>query len=156
MKISAGLLMCNKEAGELLYFLVHPGGPYHANKNEGSWGIPKGLTEENEDAEMAARREFEEETGIVPSGPYYALDFVKMKSGKLIYAWSFIGMWNPEQGIRSNMISLEWPIRSGKFIMIPEVDRAEWMAFDKASKMIHSAQLPFLERARQYYEHAMK
>lgn len=132
---------------ELEFFLVHPGGPFWAKKNEGAWSIPKGLADVDEDLLNTAIREFTEETGIVPKGPYQPLGSIKMKSGKMVHAWAFAGDWNPETGIKSNHIDIEWPPRSGKSISIPEVDRAEWMSFDQASVMINPGQLPLLRRA---------
>lgn len=131
------------------YFLVHPGGPFWAKKNEGAWSIPKGLTESAEELLDAAKREFKEETGIEPIEPFLSLGSVKLKSGKVIHAWAFAGTWDPADGITSNHINIEWPPRSGKFISIPEADRGEWMSFEKASMMIHAGQLPLLVRARQ-------
>lgn len=129
------------------YFLVHPGGPFWSKKNEGAWSIPKGLVDQGEELLSAAIREFKEETAIVPNGPFQSLGSIKMKSGKTIYAWAFAGVWNPADGITSNHIDIEWPPRSGKTISIPEADRAEWMAFERASVMINAAQLPLITRA---------
>ncbi len=146
--LTAGLLMCRKEKGELQFMLVHPGGPFYVKKNEGVWSIPKGIIDPNEKLEDAAEREFHEETGIKPQPPYHSLGSIKMKSGKIIHVWSFFGEWDEKtQPIISNTFDLEWPPKSGKFITTPEVDRAEWMNFDKASKMINPNQLPFLRRA---------
>ena len=149
--ISAGLLMCRKEKNELEYFLVHPGGPFYVKKNEGVWSIPKGVPENGEEILQAGQREFFEETGIKPSPPFQPLGSVKLKSGKTIHAWSFLGNWDPAQSIVSNIFKIEWPPSSRKFIDIPEVDKAEWMTFDKAVKMIHPQQIPFLQRARENY-----
>ena len=41
-KYSAGLLMYKIENGEILVFLVHPGGPFFKNKDFGYWSIAKG------------------------------------------------------------------------------------------------------------------
>lgn len=131
------------------FFLVHPGGPFWAKKNEGAWSIPKGLAEADEELLNAATREFKEETGIEPIEPFYPLGSVKLKSGKIIHAWAFAGEWDPQQGITSNHIQVEWPPRSKKFISIPEADKGEWMTFEKASVMINTGQLPLLVRARQ-------
>ncbi len=147
---SAGLLMYRKSEAELEFFLVHPGGPFWAKKNEGAWSIPKGLTEQHEELLDAAKREFEEETGIKPIEPFYSLGSVKLKSGKIIYAWAFAGEWSSHQGITSNNIDIEWPPRSKKYISIPEVDRAEWMTYEKASLMINPAQLPLLKRVQEF------
>jgi predicted NUDIX family NTP pyrophosphohydrolase len=146
---SAGLLMYRKLNDELEFFLVHPGGPFWSKKNEGAWSIPKGLAESNEELLNAATREFKEETGIDPTGPYHVLGSVKLKSGKIIHAWAFAGEWNPSQGITSNHIQIEWPPRSKKFISIPEADKGEWMSFEKASVMINAGQHPLLVSAQQ-------
>lgn len=139
--------MYRKDGTEPEFFLVHPGGPFWVKKNEGAWSIPKGLVDASEELLDAAIREFKEETGIDSAGPYQSLGFTKTKSGKTIHSWMFAGFWNPESGIKSNYINIEWPPKSGKILSIPEADRAEWMSFDKASVMINSGQLPLLKRA---------
>lgn len=148
---AAGLLMYRKKNDELEFFLVHPGGPFYVKKNEGVWSIPKGQPENGEDILQTAQREFFEETGIKPLPPFLPLGSVKLKSGKIVHAWAFRGDWSPNQGIVSNIFKIEWPPASKKFINIPEVDRAEWMTFDKAAKMIHPLQIPFLSKAREIY-----
>jgi predicted NUDIX family NTP pyrophosphohydrolase len=149
--IAAGLLMCRKQDNELEFFLVHPGGPFFVKKNEGVWSIPKGLPENGEDLLIAAQREFFEETGVKPSPPYQSLGTVKLKSGKIIHAWSFEGQWHAEQGVVSNIFKMEWPPSSKKFIDVPEVDKAAWMRMDEATKMINPQQIPFLTRAKTIY-----
>ena len=149
--LSAGLLMCRKPGHQLEFFLIHPGGPFFSKKNEGVWSIPKGMPEGEEELEATAKREFFEETGITPAPPFHALGSAKLKSGKIIHAWSFLGTWDSQDGIVSNNIQIEWPPRSGKFISTPEADRAEWMSFDKASVMINPGQKIFLERASVFY-----
>jgi len=150
-QIAAGLLMYRKEHSELEFFLVHPGGPFFKKKDEGAWSIPKGLLEKEEEILQAAQREFFEETGIQPEPPFHSLGSLKLKSGKTVHAWLFKGAWNPEHGISSNTCKIEWPPSSKKFIEIPEVDRAEWMNYDKAVKMINPNQIPFLKRATEIY-----
>lgn len=151
---AAGLLMCRWSHASLAYFLVHPGGPFYRNKEEGVWSIPKGLPEEGEDFLQTARREFFEETGIVPAPPYYPLGTIMQKSGKVVHAWTFLGEWEPETGIKCNTFSLEWPPRSGKKADFPEVDRAKWMSFEEAASMMLPAQRPFLGRAKDIYASA--
>lgn len=146
---AAGLLMCRKHQGELEYFLVHPGGPYYQKKNEGWWSIPKGIPEPNEKDMLAvACREFQEETGIVPSPPFFELGSIKQKGGKTVHAWAFIGDWSPEQGINSNEFEIEWPPASGRRQKFPEADKGAWMNLEEASHMIKDTQRPFLQTAQ--------
>lgn len=144
--VSAGLLMC-RVRGEFNFFLVHPGGPFFRNRNEGIWTIPKGLVDEGEDRLLAAQREFFEETGIKPTAPYYPLGSTRMKSGKQIFAWAFAGEWNEADGIKSNTFELEWPPRSRKRIQVPEADKGRWMSYEEAVGHVHPAQKVFLDRA---------
>ena len=73
----------------------------------------------------AARREFAEETGLEPWGPYQALGAVKYKNHKVVHAWAFEGDFDPATLV-SNTFELEWPRRSGRLIEVPEIDRAGW------------------------------
>lgn len=146
-KVTAGLLMCSYNKGNLEYFLVHPGGPFFSKKDKGWWTIPKGLPEENEELLVAARREFMEETGIQPSPPFYSLGSIKQKGGKEVFAWAFEGTWNPEDGISSNTFELEWPPKSGRKQKFPEIDKASWFTHEEACIMIKDTQKPFLEKA---------
>jgi predicted NUDIX family NTP pyrophosphohydrolase len=150
--IAAGLLMCRQSSGDIEYFLVHPGGPFFKNKNEGFWTIPKGLPETAEDLLIAAQREFNEETGIHSTPPFHPLGTVKQKGGKIVHAWSFLGDWNPTDGIIANTFKMEWPPRSGKFQEFPEQDRAEWMNYERAIQFIVPEQIPFLDRARKIHQ----
>lgn len=119
--------------------LVHPGGPLWANKDRGAWSIPKGLTDEGEDALAAARREFFEETGLRVEGEFVELGSHKQKSGKIIVAWGQEGDFDAEL-LKSNSFSMEWPPRSGKTAEFPEVDRADWFALDEALVKITTGQ----------------
>jgi predicted NUDIX family NTP pyrophosphohydrolase len=144
-KKSAGLLMYRRLAGRLEVFLVHLGGPFWARKDAGAWSIPKGEYAEDEDPLAAARREFEEETGITPTGELAALAQVKQAGGKVVTAWAFEGDCDPSV-IRSNSFSMEWPPGSGKMQSFPEVDRAAWFDIQAARARIHPAQTTFLDR----------
>jgi predicted NUDIX family NTP pyrophosphohydrolase len=125
-------------------FLVHPGGPYWINKDDGAWGIPKGEIEESEDALVAAQREFREETGSVVTGPFMALTPVRQRSGKLIRAWAARGELDPA-ALKSNLFSMEWPPRSGQMQSFPEVDRGAWFGLEEARVKISAGQLPLIE-----------
>src|ERR1700733_2784319 len=124
-KRSAGLLMFRVVEDEVEVFLVHPGGPIWAKKDKGSRTIPKGEYEPDEDPLVAARREFEEETGFRAAGKFLELGKSKQKSGKVVSAWAFQGDCDPDK-LTSNTCVIEWPPRSGIQIEIPEVDRGRW------------------------------
>src|ERR1700687_424353 len=138
-RVSAGLLMYRRRGGALEVLLVHPGGPFWAKKDLGSWTIPKGEQAEGEDELTTARREFEEETGIRPEGTFHPLGSVRQKGGKVVHAWAFEGDCDPA-AIRSNTFRVEWPPRSGQWQIYPEVDRAEWFGLDEARRRINPAQ----------------
>ena len=144
-KKSAGLLVYRQGAGHLEVFLVHPGGPFWAKKDEGSWSIPKGEISEGENPLEAARREFEEETGVTMAGDYEAVDPVKQPSGKMVYVWLVRGEVDPAS-IKSGQFSMEWPPRSGITQEFPEVDRGAWFAIDAARRKILKGQVPFLDQ----------
>ena len=143
-KQSAGLLMFRRGRGELQVLLVHPGGPFWKNKDLGAWTIPKGEHDAGEEALVAAAREFREETGIEPRGPFIALTPVKQAGGKVVAAWAFEGD-SDAAAIRSNTFSLEWPRGSGRFQDFPEVDRGAWFSLDEAKRKILRGQVPMLE-----------
>src|SRR5258708_37821145 len=91
-KRSAGLMMYRRSTADLQVFLVHPGGPIWAKKNKGAWTIPKGEYEEDGSPLVAARREFEEETGFHAIGEFIDLGSIKQKSGKVVSAWALRGI----------------------------------------------------------------
>lgn len=133
-------------ASELQVLLVHPGGPFFKSKDEGAWTIPKGELDAGEDALACAKRELEEETGIVANASsYIALGSIKQAGGKVVHAWAFEGDWD-ERTLRSNTFELEWPPRSGGTQSFPEVDRAAFFAIDAARAKLNPAQTPLLDR----------
>ncbi|KAA9039081.1 NUDIX domain-containing protein [Ginsengibacter hankyongi] len=142
-KQSAGLLLYRTGKNVLEVFLVHPGGPFWKNKDEGAWSIPKGEFGENEEPLKAAIREFLEETGKVVFGKFLKLNPVKQKSGKDIFAWALEKNIDAAQ-IVSNNFEMEWPPHSGKFQNFPEVDRGEWFLINEAKKKINAAQVSLL------------
>ncbi len=144
-KKSAGVLLFRLKSGELEVLLAHMGGPYWEKKDEGSWSIPKGEFDENEDPLAAAKREFEEETGTVPVGDFIPLEPLKQPSGKLIYAWALQAEFDPAT-LRCNMFSMEWPPKSGKQQEFPEIDRAEWLTPELAKRKILKGQAPFVDQ----------
>lgn len=135
--------MYRRREGSIEVFLAHPGGPFWAKKD--LWTIPKGEYEDGEDPLDAARREFHEETGFEPSGPYLPLGEIRQASGKLVLGWAFEGDCDPG-ALRSNTCWIEWPPRSGRQIEIPEVDRGAWFDIEKARARIFQGQEAFLDR----------
>src|SRR5918996_885310 len=112
-KRSGGLfLFRSAAAGELEVLLVHPGGPFWANKDDGAWSIPKGELHNDEDGLAGARREFAEETGFTPEGQFIDLGAIKQPGGKVVYVWAVNSNFDP-QGLVSNTFELEWPKNSG-------------------------------------------
>lgn len=143
-QLSAGILLYRRRQGSLEVLLAHPGGPYNAGRDAGVWSIPKGLIEPGEDDLAAALREFEEETGLRPEGPFLLLPAARYPSGKLVLAWAVEGDCDPS-AITSNTFEIEWPPRSGRSQSFAEVDRAAFFDIHEARRMILRAQAPLLD-----------
>lgn len=144
---SAGIIAYRKRR-RLEVLLVHPGGPFWRNKDLGAWSIPKGEYAGEEDAEIAARREFAEELGLELSAPLTALGQVKQRGGKFVTAFA-AELDLDVRSVRSNTFEMEWPPRSGKRQTFPEVDRAEWFTLEEAREKINAGQRPLLDRLAQ-------
>lgn len=142
---SAGILMYRRAGPQLEILLVHPGGPYWRRKDLGAWSIPKGEIEAGEDAELAARREFAEETGIAVTTPLQPLGEIRQRGGKRVVAFAIEGDVDA-RSISSNSFEIEWPPRSGRMQSFPEVDRAEWFELPAAHAKILEGQRPLLDR----------
>ena len=152
INISAGLLMYRVVKENLEVFLAHPGGPFFKNKDAGHWSIPKGEPDSEEsDLLITAKREFEEETGILPeASEFISLGTILQKGGKTVHSWAFEG--DLEQGYqhKSNIFKTEWPPNSGKQMMFMEIDRAEFFTANGAKKKIKQSQIEFIERLEKY------
>ena len=126
LKISAGTLLYRQRGDSLEVLLVHASGNYNRRS---PWGIPKGLPDEGESLEAAARRETEEETGV-RAGELFALgDVTYTKSRKRIHCFGGRAPADCEPRCAS------W-----------EIDGAEFVAIDEARRRIHPDQAPFLDR----------
>jgi predicted NUDIX family NTP pyrophosphohydrolase len=143
-KLSAGILLYRRKGNALEIFLVHPGGPFWARKDDGAWSIPKGEYVEGEPPFAAAKREFFEETGSSIDGDFVALGEFRQPSGKLITAFAVQGDIDPAS-VKSNTFSMEWPRKSGRMIEVPEVDRAAWFSPGEAAVKILKGQRPILD-----------
>jgi predicted NUDIX family NTP pyrophosphohydrolase len=144
-KKSAGILAFRKNAKGTEIFLMHPGGPFWKNKDAGAWSIPKGEIDETESEIDAAKREFEEETGIKVKGEMFALQPIRQKNGKLVTAWA-LDQDIDAAGITCNLFEMEWPPKSGKYQQFPEMDRAEWFSVTTAKEKIIPAQAALIDQ----------
>lgn len=144
-KTSAGLLLYRRRNDQWEVLLVHLGGPFWAKKDASAWFIPKGEVGPGEDQLSAAKREFQEETGLAPGTEVLELGTVKHKSGKQVYAWAFEGDCDPS-ALRSNTFQMEWPPGSGKTREFPEIDRAAFFTIEAAREKMHPAEFEFVTR----------
>jgi predicted NUDIX family NTP pyrophosphohydrolase len=145
-EVSAGVLVWRRRAGGPEFLLVHPGGPFWANKDEAAWSIPKGLMEPGEDGWSAAQREFAEELGRPIDGAAEPLTPCPTPGGKLILAWMVEADLDVAD-VKSNLFEMEWPPRSGRRASFPEVDRAAWFDPQTALERVHKGQRPILRDA---------
>jgi len=136
--------MHRRRAGTLEVLLVHPGGPLWRDKDDGAWSIPKGELDAGEAPLDAARREFTEETGLQPEGPFLELAPVTLRSGKLVRAWAVAGDCDPT-ALRSITFRMEWPPHSGHIAEFPEVDRATFFSLSTARRKLNPGQVPLLD-----------
>jgi predicted NUDIX family NTP pyrophosphohydrolase len=145
-KRSAGMLLYRPSGDSIEVLLVHPGGPFWANRDLGAWSIPKGEYEAGDDPLQAALREFEEETGQAPpTEELLDLGSVTQRGGKVIAAWAARGDLDPET-VASNTFTMEWPPRSGNLREFPEIDRAAWFDPSTARQKLVSAQAELVDR----------
>jgi predicted NUDIX family NTP pyrophosphohydrolase len=144
-KLSAGILLYRHQCGTLQVFLVHPGGPFWAQKDEGAWSIPKGEYHDSDDPLATAKREFREETGSEVTGSFRALSPLTQPSGKVVSAWAVEGDIDAAT-VKSNTFSLEWPPHSGKQAEFPEVDRGAWFDVPIARLKLQPGQRGFLDQ----------
>ena len=130
MKQSAGTLLYRTVDGVFEVLLVHASGNY--NKRS-PWGIPKGIPDEGETLEQAARRETVEETGIT-SESLRELGFIEYKkSRKRVHC--FCGP--APEGAEPRCAS--W-----------EIDKAQFVTIEKARELIHPDQCEFIERLEKW------
>jgi predicted NUDIX family NTP pyrophosphohydrolase len=142
---SSGILLWRMRDTRLEVFIAHMGGPFWARKDATAWSIPKGEYSSDEDELTAAAREFEEEIGV----PAPALDYVKLgefrqSSGKVIVAFAAESDLEVAE-VHSNTFELEWPPRSGRKQLFPEIDDARWVPLEEARVKLVKGQLPILD-----------
>jgi predicted NUDIX family NTP pyrophosphohydrolase len=149
-KQSAGILLYRRKRRKLEVLLVHPGGPFWAKRDLGAWSIPKGEVEKGEDLLARARQELKEETGFSCDGPFLALRPVQ-QSSKVVHAWAAQGDGDPDS-IVSNTVTLEYPPRSGRFLTIPEVDKAGWFDLTTARQKLLPGQRDLVRQLEERLE----
>jgi predicted NUDIX family NTP pyrophosphohydrolase len=133
-------------------FLVHPGGPFFRNRDDGAWSIPKGEVEDGAEPLDAALREFAEETGAAPPpGELVPLGEIRQKGGKRVLAWAIEGDL-PPSSVKSNTFEIEWPPRSGRKETFPEIDRAEFFPAELARRKLNPAQVELVDRLERKLE----
>jgi predicted NUDIX family NTP pyrophosphohydrolase len=143
---SAGLLPYRVRDGRTEVLIAHMGGPLWARREDGAWSIVKGEYEEAEEPLAAARREFEEETGVsAPPAAARELGEVRQSGGKRVTAWAVEADLDPAS-LHSNTFQLEWPPRSGRVQEFAEVDRFEWCDLELARRRLVKAQTELLDR----------
>ncbi|HYC16764.1 MAG TPA: NUDIX domain-containing protein [Pseudolabrys sp.] len=141
-EVSAGILVFRRKR-RLELLLAHPGGPYWRNKDAGAWSIPKGNVESG-DLLACAKREFNEETGLVADGKLVALSPQRQKSGKTVHAFALEADFDIA-AFSSNTFEMEWPPHSGKHRSFPEVDRIAYFSLATARRKILLGQRAFID-----------
>lgn len=143
-KFSAGILLYRYKNGDLEVLIAHPGGPFWAKKDIGSWSIPKGLVAPGEDTLKAAKREFYEETGHRISGDFIRLTPIKLRAGKIVIPFALEHDLDASR-IKSNTFTKEWPPGTGRIQEFPEIDRAEWCEVETAKVKLNPAQAEIVD-----------
>lgn len=149
-KLSAGLLLFRRADDGVEVLIAHPGGPVWSRRDAGAWSLPKGAPLDRQEALLdAARREFHEETGYpAPDGEVIDLGEVRMRSGKVVRGYAVEGDLDPDQ-LRSMLVEVEWPPRSGRVMRVPEIDRLLWARPAEAHRRLNQAQAMFVDRLLQ-------
>ena len=146
MPTSAGILVFKKENNHLWFLLAHPGGPFYKNKDEGAWGIPKGLIENEEEPFAAAKREFLEETNLELKGEnFIELPIVKYKNGKVLHSWAIEVKDLSLENFKSNTFEMRWSSKNKELATFDEIDKLSFFELTKAKEKIHPVQIALIE-----------
>jgi predicted NUDIX family NTP pyrophosphohydrolase len=144
-KRAAGILLYRLTSSQAEVLLAHPGGPLWAKKDHGAWSVPKGEYDDEEIPIHAAKREFQEETGLeLNIDDAIELKPIRQKGGKIVVAFAIKGDLDITK-VKSNTFSMEWPPRSGRKQNFPEIDRVEWFTLDEAREKIKQGQVALLD-----------
>lgn len=145
---TAGIILFRGAGSEIEILLAHPGGPFWKNKDTHGWSIPKGIVEQGEDVAEAALREFAEEVGCTaPPGELLELPILDIGK-KFLAAFALSGDLDVtdfgSKEMCSNTFEMEWPPKSGKRAVFPEVDRLSWFNLTESETKLHKKQVPIL------------
>lgn len=141
---SAGFLVFRRSAAGPEFLLVHPGGPFWRSKDEHAWSFPKGRIETGEALLAAARREFQEETGLMVEGELMELTPLKRPGRGHVFCW-LVEADLDLSSARSNTFELKR--RSNESTTFPEIDAFEYCAPALALQRIHESLRPVIEEA---------
>jgi predicted NUDIX family NTP pyrophosphohydrolase len=142
--LSAGILLFRQRENATEVLLIKPGGPYWRSRDAGAWMIPKGAVEPGEMPVEAALREFAEETGSRLTAVPFPLAKVRQAGGKFVDAFAAEGDLDAAT-VASNHFEMEWPPKSGRKELFPEVAEARWMTLAEARRMMLPSQLPLID-----------
>ena len=154
-EVSAGILVYRMDKrGTIQVLLGKNGGPRYENRSVGTWNIPKGHVEQNEDILSTAIREFTEETSLkLPninlSNLLYLGTAYTSKRRKCVHIYACKYDFNPDGNhveIKSNMCVTEWPPHSGNMIEVPELCDAYYFDLSTAKNLIFPCQKIFIDR----------
>jgi predicted NUDIX family NTP pyrophosphohydrolase len=144
--LSAGILAYRQGKRGLEVLLVHPGGPYWRNKDEGAWSIPKRRDRHVRGSRTDGPSRVRRRTGSRRlARPPSSLRGDPPARGKRVIAFSGKADFDTAS-LSSNTFEIEWPPRSGRLQVFPEIDRAEWFDLETGRSKILSGQIELIER----------
>ncbi|HEY1561393.1 MAG TPA: NUDIX domain-containing protein [Caulobacteraceae bacterium] len=155
MAISAGLLVYRMRDTRTEFLLGHPGGPLWSRKDLGAWMVPKGMIEPGEAPIDAARREFEEETGITAPTVGRPLTPLRQAGGKTVLCWAAEADLDLT-AFTPGTFEMEWPPRSGRRATYPEIDRLSYFVSAEALTRILPSQAALIAEALLFLGEAVR
>lgn len=149
MKYSAGIIPFKFDGDKLLFFLGHPGGDFWKNKDY--WAYLKGCVEKDENWLTAAKREFEEESGISLKGindkDFIPLGTAQQNSKKCVIAYGL--EFSPDDD-GSDIDPSKCYSNLCEDNITPEIDCYGWFTFDEVCKITNKSHIVFFERICNY------
>jgi len=144
-KQSAGILLFRNQPS-LEVLIGRMGGPFWERRRDRNWSIPKGESLSDEEPLAAARREFAEELGVaVPAVELVDLGTIAQRNGKVVRVFAGAGEIDLA-AVVPGTFELEWPPRSGRTQLFPELAEVAWVAEADARQRLVLGQVEFLDR----------